>query len=93
MEQIFTIKNIVIYLLAINLISFLAMLIDKKKAQKGSYRISEKTLMVLALIGGSIGGLCGMYLFRHKTKHFRFTFGIPFILILEVSAVMYFLFK
>ena len=68
MENIFTIKNILIYLVLINLISFIAMYIDKKRAKWGKWRIKESTLFLLCLIGGSIGGIAGMYTFRHKTK-------------------------
>ena len=68
LNNIFTIKNIIIYLIIINLIAFLAMFIDKKKAQKGKWRIKESTLLILALIGGSIGAISGMYIFHHKTQ-------------------------
>ena len=83
-NNIFTIKNLIIYLVAINLIAFLAMLIDKKKAEKGKWRTKEATLLTLALIGGSIGEIIGMYVFHHKTKHWYFVLGMPVILILQV---------
>lgn len=85
--------NITIYLLLINLIGLLAMLIDKKKAIKGSWRISEKTLLIIALLGGSIGTMTGMYWFRHKTKKLKFTLGFPTILITEIILIIYFLIK
>lgn len=88
MEQIFSVKNIVIYLILINLITFLAMYIDKRKAKKGKRRIPEKTLFVLVGLGGGIGGILGMYLFRHKTKKTRFVIGFPAILIFEVLVVI-----
>ena len=88
MEQIFSVKNIVIYLILINLITFLAMYIDKRKAKKGKRRIPEKTLFILVGLGGGIGGILGMYLFRHKTKKTRFVIGFPAILIFEVLAVI-----
>lgn len=88
MEEILTIKNIVMYLLAINAITFLAMFIDKVKAKRGSWRIPEKTLFILVLLGGGIGGIAGMYTFRHKTKKMRFVIGFPAILILEIIAVI-----
>ena len=88
MEQIFSVKNIVIYLILINLITFLAMYIDKRKAKKGKRRIPEKTLFVLVGLGGGIGGILGMYLFRHKTKKTRFVIGFPAILIFEALAVI-----
>ena len=84
MEQIFSVKNIVIYLILINIIAFLAMYIDKRKAKKGKRRIPEKTLFILVGLGGGIGGILGMYLFRHKTKKTRFVIGFPAILIFEV---------
>lgn len=88
MEQIFSVKNIVIYLILINLITFLAMYIDKRKAKKGKRRIPEKTLFVLVGLGGGIGGILGMYLFRHKTKKTRFVIGFPAIVIFEVLVVI-----
>ena len=77
-------KYIVIYFIIINIFAFLAMFIDKRKAQKGKWRIPENTLLLLALIGGSIGALVVMYTFRHKTKKLRFTIGFPVILILQI---------
>ena len=68
------------YLVLINALGFVLMLIDKKKAQKKLWRIPERTLIVTAALGGSIGSLAGMYLFRHKTRHPKFTIGIPVIL-------------
>lgn len=88
MEKIFTIKNIVIYLIAINLITLLAMYIDKQKAKKSKRRIPEKTLFTLVALGGGIGGIAGMYIFRHKTKKSRFIIGFPAILILEIIIVL-----
>ena len=90
-EEIFTIPNIIIYLLIINLITFLAMFIDKKKAKHGSWRISEKSLFILVLLGGGIGGIAGMYTFRHKTKKPAFYIGFPFILIFEIVSVIFIL--
>ena len=88
MEQIFSVKNIVIYLILINIITFLAMYIDKRKAKKGKRRIPEKTLFILVGLGGGIGGILAMYLFRHKTKKTRFVIGFPAILIFEVLVVI-----
>lgn len=88
MEQIFSVKNIVIYVILINIITFLAMYIDKRKAKKGKRRIPEKTLFILVGLGGGIGGILGMYLFRHKTKKTRFVIGFPAILIFEVLVVI-----
>jgi len=74
----------IIYLIIINCIAFLAMYIDKRKAKYGKWRIKEYTLMVIALIGGSVGAIIGMYTFRHKTKKARFFIGFPVILILQI---------
>ncbi len=72
------------YLVIMNAMGFLIMLADKKKAQQGRWRISESTLISIAVLGGSIGSLLGMKLFRHKTKHLKFTLGIPLILALQI---------
>lgn len=74
----------IIYLIIINIIAFFAMFIDKRKAKYGKWRIKEHTLFILALIGGSVGAIIGMYTFRHKTKKARFFVGFPVILIVEV---------
>ena len=87
-NNIFSIKNVVIYLLAINVITFLTMLIDKKKAKKGRWRIKESTLLTLALLGGSIGEMLGMYVFRHKTKKPRFFIGVPVMLVLQIILLI-----
>ena len=89
LEQIFTWQNIIYYLLAINVIAFLAMWIDKRKAQKGKWRIPENTLFLITLLGGGIGTIAGMYTFRHKTKKLKFTIGLPAILILEIILFIY----
>ena len=72
------------YLVIMNATGFLFMLADKKKAQHGRWRIPERTLMAVAILGGSIGSLLGMKLFRHKTMHPKFTIGIPLILALQI---------
>ena len=77
------IKYFIIYLVVINLIAFLAMYIDK-----GKWRIPEQTLLVLAIIGGSIGAIAGMYTFRHKTKKLRFSIGFPVILVLQIILII-----
>lgn len=74
------IQWILLYLLIINAAGFLLMLVDKYKAKKNLWRIPEATLLGVAAIGGSIGSLIGMYTVRHKTKHLKFTWGIPLIL-------------
>ena len=77
-----------IYLLIINAAALLLMLADKQKARKKKWRIPEATLIIVAAIGGSIGALAGMYLFRHKTKHPKFYLGLPAILILQILLVI-----
>ena len=86
-------KYILAYLLIVNAVAFLLMLIDKIKARKNLWRIKESTLMLWAAIGGSIGALAGMYTFRHKTLHRKFTIGIPLILAAQIAAVVYILYK
>ncbi len=77
------------YLLLINLIGFLLMGIDKRKAKKHSWRIPEATLFTAALLGGSIGAIVGMYLFHHKTRHWYFVVGMPLILLLQLFVIFY----
>lgn len=81
------------YLFTINLIAFIVMGIDKSKARKRKWRISEKTLISIAVIGGSFGMLIGMYYFRHKTKHNLFRIGVPIILITEIILIVYLLYN
>ena len=73
-------KLLYAYLLIINAAGFLLMLVDKWKAKKNRWRVRESTLLIVAALGGSIGSLAGMYLFRHKTQHLKFTLGVPLIL-------------
>lgn len=80
---------IALYLLLINVIAFVLMGIDKKRAVRKAWRISEKTLFLSALLGGSIGAIAGMQLFRHKTKHWYFKYGMPAILILQLVLLFY----
>lgn len=91
LTEILTIKNIVIYLVIINLVGFLSMYIDKQKAKKGAWRIPEKTLFMITVLGGGVGSIAGMYTFHHKTKKLIFTIGMPTILICEIVLVIYLL--
>ena len=88
-QEIFTLKNILLYLLMINLIGFFMMWSDKRKAKKGKWRIPEQTLFIVTALGGGIGTIAGMYTFRHKTQKLKFTIGLPVLVILEVVAVIY----
>ena len=91
-QEIFSIKNIIIYFIIINLIGFLIMYIDKRKAKKGKWRVPEKTLFIITALGGGIGTIAGMYTFRHKTQKIAFVIGFPLITILEIITVVYFVF-
>ena len=73
-----------VYLMIVNLFGFFSMMMDKRKARERAFRIPESTLFMIAILGGSIGSILGMYRFRHKTKHLSFTLGMPAILILQV---------
>ena len=77
------------YLILVNALSLLLMLIDKQKAKRGAWRILEATLMGIAAIGGSIGAIAGMYLFRHKTKHPKFYIGLPLILLIQIGLILF----
>lgn len=82
-----------LYLLMINIISFIAYGVDKYKAKRNLWRIPEKTLIGLASMGGFIGAFCGMQCFRHKTKHMKFVIGIPVISIIWIGFLLYFFMK
>lgn len=82
-------KYFVVYLCIINALSFILMLIDKQKARKKRWRIPESTLMGVCAIGGSIGGLLGMYMVRHKTKHPKFFIGIPALFLLQTALMIF----
>ncbi len=82
-------KIVLVYLLVMNVIGLGAMGLDKSRAKNGEWRIPEKTLFMISIIGGSVGTWAGMYLFRHKTKHWYFVIGMPLILVLQVVAVIF----
>ena len=81
-------KIIIAYVITVNLVGFSVMGIDKYKARNRQFRIPETFLFFITLIGGSIGTIAGMYLFRHKTKKFSFKFFLPLILILQVAIII-----
>ena len=81
------------YFVAVNVVTFIVYGIDKWKAKKGRWRISEATLLFLAVIGGSIGAWMGMSVWHHKTLHKKFRYGIPLIFIAQLGLILYFLFK
>ena len=80
---------ILLYLTIINAAAFLLMLIDKQKARRGAWRIPAATLIWIAILGGSIGSLIGMYFFRHKTRHLKFVLGIPVILFAQLALLIW----
>ena len=84
---------LLVYLVIINIVGFAMMGIDKKKAKKRSFRIPEASLFIIAVIGGSLGSIAGMYFFKHKTRHWYFVYGMPAILVLHVilALVLYFM--
>lgn len=86
-------KYLLLYLLLINAAAFLLMLVDKVKAKKNRWRIPERTLIGSAALGGSIGALLGMYAFRHKTRHLKFTLGIPAILTAQIALAIWLFLK
>ena len=75
------------YLVLVNAAAFVLMLTDKRKARHGAWRIPEATLMGIALVGGSVGAIAGMYLFRHKTCHLKFSLGLPLILAVQIGLL------
>lgn len=82
-----------LYLLLVNLAAFLVMGADKRRAKRGSWRISEKALFLPALLGGALGGVLGMRTFRHKTKHWYFRFGFPLLLVLQAVLLGWLVWK
>ena len=78
---------LICYFLIVNLIGFLSMYVDKRRARKHLWRIPETTLFIIAIVGGSIGSIVGMHLFRHKTRHWYFVYGMPAILIIQIALV------
>lgn len=87
------IKLILLYLLIINAVGFVLMLVDKQKAKKNLWRIPESTLLTAAILGGSVGSLLGMYTVRHKTRHLKFTLGIPLILACQIFGMVWLICK
>lgn len=86
-------RIVVYYLICINILTFLVYGIDKWKARNGKWRISEATLLLLAVIGGSIGAWAGMSVWHHKTLHKKFRYGVPLILIIQVALIIFMLYR
>ncbi|WP_281347101.1 DUF1294 domain-containing protein [Virgibacillus doumboii] len=83
---------IIIYLASINIIAFILMAVDKHKAKKQKFRIRERTLWVVAVLGGAVGAVIGMKQFRHKTKHRSFVWGMPLLVITQIILAVYLFF-
>lgn len=83
---------LVLYLLVMNITGIAVMAIDKSKARHHAWRIPEKTLFLVSLLGGSLGTWAGMYIFRHKTRHWYFVAGMPAIFFIQIAALVYFLY-
>ena len=83
---------ILIYLAAVNLFGLIIMGVDKTRAKRRKWRIPEATLFLVAAIGGSIGSIAGMYIFRHKTKHLYFVIGMPVILLIQIIVALVLIF-
>ena len=78
-------KYIFVYLLSVNLLALFLFGLDKRRAQRGAWRIPERTLFLSAALGGSLGAIAGMRLFRHKTKHWYFVWGMPLLLLAQAA--------
>ena len=83
-------KALICYIVVINLVSFMMFGIDKYKARRGQWRISEATLLAVAAIGGSIGAWMGMKVWHHKTLHSKFRYGVPIMLLAHIALIAYF---
>lgn len=80
-----------VWLIAINLVTFAVYGADKRRARRGAWRVPEKTLFLLPLLGGSVGALLGMRVFRHKTRHWYFVWGVPAILLAQLALAVWLL--
>lgn len=86
-------QTIIIYIIAINVVAFIVFGIDKLRARQKKWRIPEATILLLAVVGGSIGAWAGMLVWRHKTMHRKFKYGVPVILILQLAIVTWIIYK
>ncbi len=93
LEPEIVIPALAVYLVIVNIVALVLMFLDKKKAERGAWRIPEKTLFMSVILGGGVGGILGMRFFRHKTKHWYFVVGFPAILIVEIIALVFALIK
>ncbi|NLB80274.1 MAG: DUF1294 domain-containing protein [Clostridiaceae bacterium] len=89
MPDISNIKILLLYFIIINIIGLVLFGLDKRRAKRGAWRVRERDLFLVAIAGGSLGGLLGMYLFRHKTQHLKFKLGFPLIILLQLALLFY----
>ena len=82
-----------VWLIAINLVTFAVYGADKRRARRGAWRVPEKTLFLLPLLGGNVGALLGRRVFRHKTKHWYFVWGVPAILLAQMALAVWLLYR
>lgn len=82
--------ELVLIYLVLNCIAFLLMKVDKRRAIKNKWRISESTLWTISIVGGALGSWAGMNRFRHKTKHKTFQFGLPLLTLVQIGTIIYF---
>ena len=82
-------NKIIVYIIILNILGYLIMYIDKRRAKKQQWRISEQTIFLITFLGGGIGTTLGMYAFRHKTKKIKFIIGLPLITIIEIVVIIY----
>ncbi len=82
-------KHIIIYLIVINVATFITYGIDKYKARRAMWRVREASLLILAVLGGSVGAWLGMKVWHHKTQHLKFKYGVPFILFAQIALALY----
>ena len=82
-------KHIIIYLIVINVATFITYGIDKYKARRAMWRVREASLLILAVLGGSAGAWLGMKVWHHKTQHLKFKYGVPFILCAQIALALY----
>lgn len=86
--------NILLFcIVGLNIVTFIVYGIDKLKAKKGKWRISEASLLLLAVVGGSVGAWCGIKVWHHKTKHKKFKYGVPFIVAMQIGLCLYLMVK
>ena len=82
-------KIAILYLIIMNVVGFSSMGVDKRRAKNSEWRIREKTLFLIAILGGSVGSILGMKIFHHKTKHTTFVIGMPIILLLQIILLIF----